>query len=403
MKKLLAGLIVISAILLLGIYIVGERTETEINRVFAQGSQQSQVSKLISYDKQFLKATAISQVTLMADGERPIVFRVTSSIRHYPYKAVIKNKIRIVDPILRKKAEDYFANENWLISTEEINLFAQLTGKLQLLAGRYNHAGEQFRTESLTLDYQVSLPDYSGSFSANWGGMDVQTDKTKVNLTSIKLKSDFTSLPIAQEYDYFLQIAQVIIDQDNIKSQFQDVELQGNSRLGQQENTIDTDNEWKVALAHFEGASERVFTDNHLKLNLKGLYAPALTFLSNASGDPKKIAQALSALMAHGAELSLVKLSSQAPWGEIRGDMQLSLQQGSNLVKIIENPFMLLDYTSGNVILLLPEALLQLPALADILRAGLQTGLLKREDQMLSLDTQLEQGELVVNGRVIPL
>ena len=402
MKKLLSSLFVISALLLSGIYLVGKMTESEIQKIFAKGEQQAFSSKLLSYDRQFLKATAVSQISLMLEGDKPVVFRVKSTIRHYPYKASITNQIRLLDPTLAEKVQGYFGTENWISSTEEISLLGKLTGQLHLLPGSYNNAGEQIATKALQLDYQVNMQDYSGTFNLNWHGLDAQTRDGNLSVEAVRLNSDFASLPVANEYNYFAEIARVVIRQKNRQSQLQGVELQGSSRSGKQAATLDSSHEWKVATYRIDDGIENVFTDNHLKLDLKGLSAPALALLSRASGE-QQLAKALAELVAHGAQLSLTELTSQTPWGEVNGEIDLTLQQGARLSEIMENPFMLIDYGSGRASLFLPESLLQLPELSDLLEIGLHSGFLKRQAQTLSLETQFGQGELTINGRVIPL
>mgnify|MGYP001235219384 CR=1 FL=1 len=402
MKKLLSSLFVISALLLSGIYLVGERTENEIQKMFAKSEQQGVSTELFSYDKQFLKATVISQVTLV-EGEKPVVFTVTSAIQHYPHKAVINNQIRLLDPELAGKAQDYFASENWISSCEEISLQGNLTGQLQLLPGRYSNAQELFATKALYLDYQFDLQDHSGAVNLSWHGLDVWTNYTYFSVESVKFIADFAALPIGSGYDYFADIAEMVIRQKNTQVQLQGIELLGSSRFGEQTDTLDSSHEWKVAAYQIDNDVEKVFTDNSLKLDLKGLYSPALMLLSHSGDDQQQIAKALTELIAHGGQLSLTELTSQTPWGKVYGALDIMLQQGARLPEIVDNPFMLLDYISGNANLLLPEALLQLPALSELLQVGLQSGFLKRQKQILSLDTQFEQGELTVNGRVIPL
>ena len=56
MKKLLIGLFVMCSVLLFGVYIIGEKTEHEILKIFTQNGQQETASKLLSYEKQFFKA-----------------------------------------------------------------------------------------------------------------------------------------------------------------------------------------------------------------------------------------------------------------------------------------------------------------------------------------------------------
>ena len=64
---------------------------------------------------------------------------------------------------------------------------------------------------------------------------------------------------------------------------------------------------------------------------------------------------------------------------------------------------MLLDYIAGNAHLSLPVALLDEAKFGESLSMAVMTGFLKQQEQKLILDTQFEQGELTVNGRVIPL
>jgi hypothetical protein len=403
MKKLLITLFIICAVLLSGVYLVGEKTENEIYKIFSQGDQQGQAGKLLSYDRQFLKATAVSQVTLTAEGEEPIVFIITSIIHHYPYNAVINNKIRILDQKLRQKMQGYFDSDNWIRSTESINLFGQLTGQLQLLPGSYDSTEEKFSTKRLQVSYRVNLKDYSGTFNIDWDGLEMQTSRLNASMTAIKLSSDFASLPVSHKYNYVAEIAKMVIQQAETRVQLQDIGLRGSSRLGEKVNTLDSSNEWHVASYLIADGEETLFTDNHLQLDLNGLYTPALALLRHISDAPELVAQGLTELMAHGGEISLTKLTSQTPWGKVKAGMDLVLQEGGNLSEMIENPFMLLDYTSGSTSLFLPDSLLQLPALSDYLQIGLQSGLLKREKQTLTMETQLDRGELTVNGRVIPL
>ncbi|WP_415225681.1 DUF945 family protein [Psychromonas sp.] len=403
MKKLLISLLIVTVVLLSGTYVVGNRVENETQIILAKSAEQGLSSKLIRYDRHFLKATAVSEVTVVIDGEAPIVFEINSSITHYPYKAVITNQIRVLDPDLSKKIEEYFASKNWISSIEEINLLGQLTGQLKLLAGSYHHGEEHFATKALQLDYQVNLQDYSGLINLNWPGLQAQTSDGDFSVESVQLKSNFSSLSAHNEYDYFAEIANVTIQQEDFQSLLQGIELQGSSSEGKQLDTVDTSNEWKVALYEVGSGSKRVFTNNHIKLDIEGLYSPALHILSAASEDSQQVEKALSALLIHGAKLTLAKLNSQTPWGDVTGYLSVTLQPGALFSDVALNPFALLDYVTGKANFLMPAGLLEEPHLSEPLQMGLRTGFLKMQEQMLSFETQFKQGELTVNGRVIPL
>jgi hypothetical protein len=404
MKKLVMSLFAVTVILFAAVYLVGARSESEIRKIFAQSEQQELSMQLLSYKRGLFRATAISRVYLTPEGAAPLVFTVHSSILHYPYKAVISNEIELLDRQLAEQVQSYFGSDSWLTSREEINLLSgQLSGKLQLLPGRYANDSEQLATKALHLDYQFDLQNRSGSFTVNLDGLFVQTGETSLAVEAMALSAELGALTNATDYSYLAEIASLIILQPQTQLQLQDIKLQGESRPGKQRDTLNSLNEWKIASYRVSDGSEKVFTDNHLQLDLQGLSVPALTLLSRAADDPQQAAKALTELVAHGAQLSMTTFTSQTPWGEVNGALDITLEQGAKLLELIDNPFMLLDYTSGSARLLLPEALLQLPEVSELLEVLLESGLLKREKKRLSLETQLELGELTVNGRVIPL
>ncbi|WP_028863195.1 DUF945 family protein [Psychromonas aquimarina] len=403
MKKTLSALSFLGVILLTSTYFVGEMTARETEKLFLKQQPQELNSRLISYEKNFLTADALSEVTVTLEGENPVIFSIHSRIKHYPYKAVISNDIRLSDSELGAKLDNYFGSEKWLNSQEEISIFGNLSGRLNLSAGSYENAREKISSRPLQLDYQVDLQDYSGSAQINWAGADAATSSGDFSIESVQLFSDFSSLSTNGSYAYFSKIGKVIIGQKNYQSILQGLELKGSSQAGQKADTVDTSNEWKIARYEMNDGQGKVFTDNQIKLEIKGLYSPALDILANSSENKQLVENALKDLLAKGAELNLSKLSSQTPWGEVDGYLQLTLQQGAPLVEVIGNPFMLFDYVNGKAKLALPDSLLEEPAVAESLQMGLRTGFLKHENNSLSLETYLERGEFSVNGRVIPL
>lgn len=405
MKKLLIGLCLIIITLLSTTYFVGEMVYNETQQLFSQQQQQGFSAKLISYDKRFLEATAVSEISIDVEGEAPVELTVSSTIKHYPYKAVITNQIHFTDPELQTKVQDYFSSENWISSVEEMNLFGQLSGQLKVLPGRYENAHEQFSTKALQLDYHLDLHDYSGKIKAEWQGAQGQTPTLVFSLADLQISSNFNLLLEHGKSDYVAHIADVAIQQEGMRSQFQGLKLSGSSHAGDKADTIDNINEWLVE--HYQtdtgNVSRQEFINNHIKFSVKGLYAPAVHMLSEAADDQQKTQKALAQLMAHGVRFTLEKLNSQTPWGEVDGTLDVSLQQGALLTDVIANPFILLDYISGKANLLLPKVLLEVPSVKEPLQMGIATGILKRQDNNLTLETQFEKGELTVNGQVIPL
>ena len=403
MRKLLISLFIISTLLLAGVSFVGEMAENEIRSLFSEAQRRGLAVELLSYEKQFLSARVSSRVTLLLEQEQPLVLTVLSRIRHYPHQAQINNKISLFDPQLAKQIQDYFGTENWVSSQQKISVLGTLTGQLQLLPGAYYKGGEQFATKALQLDYQLDLQDYAVMVNIEWQGFNSLTKDSYFSVESVRFRSTMAPLTLAGQYDYSVEIAEAVIQQSSSHTQLQGVALQGSIRPDEKANTLDSRNDWQVALYQLDNDPEKAFTDNYLKFNFQGLSAPALNQLSVAGTDQARTSKALAELMRHGVQSVHSQLHSTTPWGEVHGQWNISLQQGAELSEIAANPFMLLDYTSGKGSLLLPGALLKLPDLAEILQAALENGLLQQQQRMLSLEVQLEQGELTLNGRVIPL
>lgn len=403
MKKILMSLFALGLLLLSGTYFVGAMVEKQSHKLFAKKQPTGVSTKLISYDNQFFKATAVSEIQLTVEGEKTLIIEISSAITHYPYKAVINNKVRLLNPQFSQKVNDYFNSSDWISAQEEVNLFGQLSGRLTLLAGSFDNGVELFSTQPLALDYQVNLHDYSGSLHLATQALHAQTKQGALTLTSIQVTAHFSAVATRSVYDYLADIATIDVRQASGQLHLQGVELQGESRSDEQAQRIDTDNEWKVALYQMGSDRQKKFTNNQIKFAVKGLSAPALNHLNSGAGNSSDIAQALSELFTHGARLTLTELSSQTPWGTVDGALDVTLQEGAVLADITHNPFMLLDYISGSANLQIPEALLELPSLSNTLQRGLQSGFLQKQGQVLSLETQFEQGELTVNGRVIPL
>ncbi len=64
MKKLLISLAILSLLLLTGVYCVGEMVAKETQNILAKNQSPGFEIRQLSYDKQFFKATAISELAI---------------------------------------------------------------------------------------------------------------------------------------------------------------------------------------------------------------------------------------------------------------------------------------------------------------------------------------------------
>jgi hypothetical protein len=402
MNKLLISLSLLFVSCLSMIYFVANMTEKEIKIVFSENHSADYSVELISYQRDFFTATAISKVHILGDQLPLLSFEITTTIDHYPYQAVLHHNIEIVDETMVKKTESYFGTTQWLTSVEKINLFSQLTGQLSIAAGNYKSESQAVTSEPIVIDYQVDLKNKKASFTLNWAGLTGRIGAMVVNLNALQLTSHATGLSTQSDYDYQLKIKTIKVLQNKHHWLLEGIALQGISQQGQQK-TVNTINDLIIDAYQINTGEIQTFTDNRLKLALTGLYQPAFQLLNTGSDDNQEIEHALIELVNHGAQLSLSQLNSQTPWGEVDGKLDLILDKGASLMDILVNPYILFDYMSGNASLVLPLGLLDEPALQEPLQMGLMTGFLEKSEQTLNLQTSFQQGELMINGKVIPL
>lgn len=403
MKKLLITLPAIVTIWLSMTFFVANIAEQQIKSLLTDNKQTDISIELLSYQRNLFSATVVTMLTIKQDENSSFSLKITSTIHHYPYQATIKNNVVLQDKILAEKAERYFGSPQWIISEEKINLFSTLTGQLTILAGGYTSATASWSTDPVVLDYTLDLQQKSGDFNLNWAGLEGAIATKTISLQSLQLSSHFSQLSTLQDYNYLLKIAKVVFQQNNEQSLLEGISLQGHSQQGKQKQTIDTSNEILIKTYQTNTDLEEVFTDSQIKLLLTGLHQPALQLLNEGASNTQEIESALTKLVNHGAQLTLSQLSSQTPWGEVGGSLYLTLDKGASLTDIIINPYILFDYMSGDASLVLPLSLLEEPDIAESLQMGLMSGLLVRDEQTLNLKSSFQQGELKVNGRVIPL
>lgn len=403
MKKLFIALFVLIMGSLLMVYFVAEIAEKEIKSIFSASQSRDVSVKLISYQRNFFTATAISEVTILTDQASNLSFNINTDIVHYPYQAVLKNVMKITDKAMAKKAKSYFVKSQWISSIERINIFSQLSGQLTVAAGKYEGEKETLTSEPVVVDYQIDLKNQTADFKLNWAGLTGTTNGTLFNIDTLQLASHVGELSTSSNYDYQLQINTIEVQQNNSHSVLQGLVLNGSSQQGVLQQTIDTTNELIVHSYKINTGVTQAFTNNRLKFALTGLYQPAFELLNTGSDDTQEIENAFVELVNHGAQLTLSQLGSTTPWGEVDGSFDLVLDQGASLSDIMINPYILFDYMSGNARLVLPLSLLDEPALTEPLQMGLMTGFLEKNAQTLNLKSSFQQGELIVNGRVIPL
>jgi len=402
MKKLSLSVLILAVIYISMTFLIGGMVEKEIRLAVSENEQPDLSIELLSYQRHFLSAIATSKMTITIDKETVFAFNVSSTISHYPHQAIIKSHIQFDDQLLSERAEKYFNTTKWLTSEERLDLFSQLTGVLTIAPGGYESGSEKIISEPLLLSYQIDLDDNSGAMQVDWAGLVAASDAITVGLNRLQFSANVEYSEI-QESDYYLIIKELFVQQAESHSLLENFILKGRSEQGKGDQRIDMHNEVELGAYHINGFTQKTFTDNRMAFAVTGLYQPAFSLLNGDSADKREIESALVELVQNGGQVTLSELNSQTPWGEVDGAFDITLDQGASLIDIVANPYILLDYIDGDASLALPAALLDEPTLADPLEVGVMTGFLLQEGESLNLQTSFQQGELVVNGQVIPL
>lgn len=405
MKKSIISMLIILLMLCGSTYFVGEMLQKSLEKLLTQ--EEGLETELVSYEKSFLTAKMQVKVTIPIDNEMPLVMLIDSDMYHYPYKATKINHITFLDTKLDEKLTQFFQHKAWLDYREEFDLLGNMSGEIHILAGTFDNQIERFQSKPLAMHYQYSLGERSGDINVEWPGFNGKIDDTIIEAANIKFNADFSAMTQTglNDYGYFAEVESVSMGQFQNQlltksTRLKDIWLKGNSRIGKDKLTVDTQNNLKVA-EYSNG--QQSFVDNQFNLSLTRLDLAALTTIKSGNEDPLIIQQALSVLFQRGANINLHHLRSTTPWGAIDGQFNMELQPGANLVEVVGNPFNLIDYLNGQFSLLLPQALLKQSGIGPYLQVGLDNYLLQEQGEQLLLESSLDRGELVINGNVIPM
>ena len=402
MKKVLILILLLLFVLLGSTYVVGTMTQNELYKQVQQSKNRTIPMELMSYHKSFFRAKAEIKISIPVEGQAPIQVLVNSDITHYPYKAKAITQFSLLDIKKDKKLTTFFQTKDWLTSQEEITLLGDVSGKVTLAEGMFKSHVERFNTAPLQMFYQYSLSDKLGSLAINWPGLSGQVHDQIFSVDTVLVNASFAKVNDSSliDYHYQAQIDQLKFIRAPQHLSLKEIDLVGKNEVDKGLLTVDTENNWQIK--EFQNG-QQIFMNNHIKLLLSELNLEALFKFKESISNPQFIHQALSHLASLGLRVNLQTLQSETPWGRVDGRLILDIQRGLAATDILNNPLSLIDYTNGELNLTLPQALLQQPNVGNLVKIGVQRGVLKKEKQQLTLQSSLDRGELIVNGHVIPM
>ncbi|MDA7746383.1 YdgA family protein [Psychromonas sp.] len=410
MKKSITILFVIVCVLLVSTAFVGEMTQAELQKITvhhsSEKSQQTMTQQvqieLLSYDKSFFTANMKMQVTIPIENESPLQLLVESNIHHYPYKATTESHVTFLDGDLAQKVESFFNTKEWLSAREEISLFGNVTGEMKVVNGAYKDNDESFNSNPLTLIYQYNLSDESGEFGLDWAGFDGQASGVVFELQRIEVQSAFSTINNIglRDYQYQMDVEKISIEQELNDLIIQGLWLKGHSETAHSQTTMSSRNHLKIKEYQ---QNNQVFRDTDVNLLLSGLNLQAMEVIKSGNQEVAVIQQALSDLLGQGVNIHLQTLRSTTPWGEVDAAFNIDIEPGAVLGEVVNYPLVLIDYINGEIDLSLPQQLSLQPDVGSFLQMGVMSGLLIEEEDKLTLQTSLDRGELILNGKIIEM
>lgn len=401
MKRLTVMLCILFVALLSATYFIGERTQTEVRKRFAVQNKSPLSLQLLSYKKFLFTAKMQTRLTFPLENAQNLVLLIDSNITHYPYKVSVNNKISIVNQDIAQKVENFFQSKTWLKSNEEINLLGEVTGEVTLAKGSFQREFERLNLSALTVTYQLKLSDYSGVFQIDWAGFEGDLSGVVFALKDIDVKGNFSSLRHAPLIDYAYQadIAQLTWQQNEPIS-INTLWLLGENQLSDNKTLLSSRHH--LTMAEYKNAQQQ-FSNTDVDLSVSNLNVEALQMIQAADGNTLLAEQALSYLIKQGLQIDLQTLSSHTPWGKVDARLNVEIQAGANLPEIVNNPFMLMDYSNGVLKMSLPQALTQQADVGALIQLGVSRDLLIPNAGQLNLYSSLDRGQLVINDRIIPM
>ncbi|WP_409440185.1 DUF945 family protein [Psychromonas sp. GE-S-Ul-11] len=403
MRKLFIISILIVGCLLLGsTYFVGVQIEKTLKEQIAQLDSPDVDVQLLDYHKSFFHTHADFKVLVSLPERAPLEIIMASDITHYPYKARSVNTMQLSDQALQNKLNTFFQTEDWFSSTEEINVFGKVQGKLSLPKGLYETSQETLNTGPLTLTYDYDLKNQQSDMKLNWGGFNGVVESDHFAAKDISIVASFIKLEAANlvDYQYKADIGEFDFQRADKQLTLQQASLSGASTTADDRLTLNSQNTWKVKSLH---NGPQTFTDTELSLALNKLNIAALNELKMNIDDPEVMHKALSYLVSLGVNVDLDKLHSKTPWGQVSANLKMDVQPNVALQTVTNNPLMLIDYSNGTLNLSLPQSLLGESVFTGLLQMALNNGILAQDADKLSLQATLDRGELIVNDRVIPM
>lgn len=414
MKKSLIAAALVAATSLGATYYVGQYTQEQTELMIAQLNAQDAgvTAKIVSYDKTFLSAKANFELTM----EQPditteaVVMVVQSDIKHFPYKAEINSVFSLANEELNQEIQEFFGTPTPLTSSDSVNILGQWSGVTTLAAINYEDQGDNFKSSAMNFDYQFDLKSMKGQSGFNLASLEVNSIFS-MKLSDLVVKGQFEQIKDTALFVYDYKLSLDSSEVRSIEGDFDMAKLVARVALQQGKKNSTMASVLSVDIDDYKIVSEEnlAFSKVGLEVNVDNIDQASLAALAQLQDNPDSvdetlIQQVVLQLLNKGVDISISRLASTTPWGDIDANVKLSVPpEAINEQVLINGPQGALPVLDGEAKASLPAAMLTVPQVGQNLNMALIMGILKQNEDKLTLDGSLKEGVLTVNGQTIPL
>ncbi|RJG39492.1 DUF945 family protein [Motilimonas pumila] len=414
MKKSLIAAAVVAATSLGATYYVGQYTQEQTELMIAQLNAQDAgvIAKIVSYDKTFLSAKANIELTMDQPDltSEPVVMVVQSDIKHFPYKAEISSVFSLANEELNTEVQAFFGTPTPLTSNDSVNILGQWSGVTTLAAINYEDQGDNFKSSPLNFTYQVDLNSMKGESGFDLASLEVNSIYN-VKLSELNAKGHFEQIQDTAlfAYDYKLSLASSEVR--SIEGDFDMANMVARVALSKGNTDTTMASVLSLDIDDYKIVSEEnlAFSKVGLEVNVDNIDQASLAALAQLQENPDNvdetlIQQVILQLLNKGVDISISRLASTTPWGEVDANVKLTVPADAiNEQVLVNGPQSALPVLKGEAKASLPAAMLSVPQVGQNLNMALIMGILQQNEDKLTLDGALQEGVLTVNGKTIPL
>lgn len=342
-------------------------------------------------------------------NDKGITMALSQSSADLSFTLLLKNSLKEEQKAIEQLIETI--NEN-LSVTSELSYAMNYKTHVILNEISYEEGGNQVNVGEIDSEFVLKDKKRVSGF-LNWEGISFSNEEGKVNVAPVAITfdqkaigGDFYSANSLMSGEFSLLFNNV--NASNLNGDelftFDNFYISANSEIN--EDLVDVNVQYRVDA--FKGDNQDL-TDINVDIAFKNLHVKTLLELNEVVNKfeqtpsvfpVQKIMESASNLLTHNPEIIVKDLSASTPDGLIKSDMNITVD---NTLYDDSNPMSLIGALKANAKGSAPETFVNQLGLEGILNMYIEHGYIVRKNDNLLFEVLFNQGQLTVNGNVIPL